>query len=78
MNRYKITYERDGKSVTIYRRAENAPEAVERLCDQYGWRESMELYDADTRGLEWSKHKAATDYSINWDLIILAEKEEQA
>lgn len=29
-------------------------------------------------GLEWSRHKVATDYSINRDLIIMAVKEEQA
>lgn len=76
-NRYKITYERNGKTVEIIRHAENAPAAVEALCDQYGWREKLDLYDADTRGLEWSRHKVATDYSINWDLIIMAVKEEQ-
>ena len=76
--RYRIKYHRGGKPVTVYRHADSATEAVEKLCDQYEWRESLDLYDADTRGLEWSRHKVATDYSINWDLIIMAVKEEQA
>lgn len=78
MNKYVITYERGEKKIKTSRIAENAEEAIDKLCDQYGWRNKLDLYDADTRGLEWSRHKVATDYSINWDLIIMAVKEEQA
>lgn len=29
----------------------------------------------ENSGLEWSRHKVATDYSINWDLIVFAARE---
>lgn len=72
MNRYKITY--NGK--TVIRRGENAEDAIDRLCDQYGWRSKLNQYDADTRGQEWAECSVDTDGGINWAMTILAEKED--
>lgn len=70
MNRYKLTY--GDKSVV--RKAETAQDAVEKLCDQYGWGFKLNMYDADTRGLEWAECLADTNGGINYDRIIVAEK----
>lgn len=61
MNIYTITYERNGKEITTTRRADTAQEAIEKLCDQYGWYDKLKQYDADTRGCEWAEVNAYED-----------------
>lgn len=70
----KYTLQYNGKTVT--RNADTAQEAVEKLCDQYGWRCTLKQYDADTRGHEWAECAADTEGGINWNLTILATRKE--
>lgn len=69
LKRYKLTY--GGKSVV--RRAESADCAVDKLCDQYGWSNRLNLYDADTRGKMWARCYIDKDGGINYDTPIFAD-----
>ena len=69
IRRYRIRY--GGKSAT--RKAETAQDAIEKLCDQYGWNCKLEMYDSDTRGREWARCYADTTGGINYNRIIDAE-----
>jgi uncharacterized cysteine cluster protein YcgN (CxxCxxCC family) len=70
----KYTLEYNGRKVV--RIADTAQAAVEKLCDQYGWRCTLKQYDADTRGLEWAECAVDADGGINWNLTILASRKE--
>ena len=70
MESYNIIYR--GKSVV--RRGMSAHDAVERLCNQYGWRCRLRQYDADTRGLYWAECEVDTDGGINFDTSFQAER----
>ena len=70
----KYTLEYNGRKVV--RNADTAEKAVEKLCDQYGWRCMLKQYDADTRGLKWAECVVDTDGGINWNLTILASRKE--
>ena len=48
--RYMVTYLKNGKDIVTIRIAENAMEAVGKLCQQYQWRWKLHLMDAETRG----------------------------
>lgn len=70
----KYTLQYNGKTVT--RIADTAEKAIEKLCDQYGWNYTLRQYDADTCGLEWAECAADTNGGINWNLRVLATREE--
>lgn len=70
MERYKITY----AGRVVRRFGDSARDAVERLCDQYGWRCHLRQYDADTCGQMWAECDVDTDGGINYNLAVLAEK----
>lgn len=72
--RYLIEYERDGKTVKTVRKAEDAGQAIQKMCEQYGWGCRERMVDADTRGKEWAKWAADTEGGINYDLTIVAVK----
>lgn len=73
MNKYKITYH-NKKDISVVRVADNAGQSIEKLCRQYGWRWTIKMVDADTRGDEWAQAAADTYGGINWDLTIFSEK----
>lgn len=66
--RYKVVY----RGKTVVRRGASAQDAVERLCDQFGWRCRLRQYDADTRGMVWAECDVDPDGGINWDFAVLA------
>lgn len=70
--KFEIKYTRNGQEITTTREAETALGAIEKLCDQYGWRCKLNQYDADTRGLNWAEAYADTDGGINFSLRIVA------
>lgn len=70
--KYIITY-RDRRVVRI---ADSAEHAIDKLCDQYGWRSKLDMYDADTRGKEFAQCSVDTEGGINWNLTIYAERAE--
>lgn len=71
MNRYEICVH-DKKP--IIRQAENAEQAIEKLCMQYGWNYTLQMYDADTRGLEWAKCAVDTNGGIEWNRTLIASR----
>lgn len=68
MNRYQINY----KNKSIVRRAESAPEAINKLCNQYGWNSKLEQIDADTCGTRWAAFLCDPDGGINYEFRIIA------
>lgn len=56
MNKYMVNYYDDKcNKKTQVRWGEDAVDAIERMCDQYGWFfRSLKMFDADTRGEEWA------------------------
>lgn len=72
--KYIISYSRraDMKMVQTARDGATAHDAIESLCNQYGWRCSLKEYDADTRGREWAVCSADTDGGTVWNLAIHA------
>ena len=71
---YRLTYERNGRTVVTVRKAATAQAAAEALCDQYGWGFRLKQYDADTRGCEWAECAAATDAYTDGEIAIHAER----
>lgn len=67
--KYIITY-RDKR---VVRYADSAEHAIDKLCDQYGWRCRLDMYDADTRGLKCAECSADTDGGINYNITLIAE-----
>ena len=61
----------------IVRKADTAQDAVEKLCDQYGWRCHLKQFDADTRGHEWAECAVDTDGGINWNRTIYAVRADE-
>lgn len=80
MNAYKITYtnHRTGEEITATRAAETATEAIEKLCNRYRWSYRLNMYDADTRGLEWSECWYDPDGGYNYNRRIVAVIKEEA
>lgn len=70
--KYIIQY----KGKTLVRHADTAEAAVEKLCDQYGWRCKLRQYDADTRGREWAECSVDTEGGINWNMTVIANRSE--
>lgn len=75
--KYEIKYTKNEHEISMIREAETALGAIERLCDQYGWRCKLSQYDADSRGLEWAEAYADTDGGINFSLRIVAVCKQQ-
>ena len=73
--RYKITYQRNGKEITAHRNAEKADDALEAICNQYGWGFRLKMISADDCGLEWATALADTDGGINYNLRLEAVME---
>jgi len=71
--KYIITY-RDRR---VVRHADSAEHAINKLCDQYGWRCRLDMYDADTRGMEWAKCSADTEGGINYNVTLFAERADE-
>ena len=57
MNTYLIKYENPAThaKISVHRRAEKATDAIVRLCIQYGWSYTLDMFDADTWGRQWAK-----------------------
>lgn len=74
--KYKISYTRHGKDIVLYRTAETAEKALDTICDQYDWRLTRLMIDADTRGMEWAHCWAYTcsDRSGDEWIEMLAER----
>lgn len=71
MNRYRIEY----KDKTVFRMAENAVDAIDRLTNQYGWNYRIGQVDADTRGAEWAEVFCDREGGINYNMRIFAAVE---
>jgi hypothetical protein len=71
MDKYRIEY----KSKTIFRLAENAVDAIDRLTNQYGWNYKLNQVDADTRGKEWAEVFCDREGGINYNMRIFAAVE---
>lgn len=78
MHTYRITYTRpsDDREIITHRKAEMAYGAIEKLCDQYGWRFDLNMYDADTRGEEWAQGLIDPEGGLNFRRYVIAEMEE--
>ena len=75
---YKITYQKkeDQNDKVVRRIADNAQDALEKLCNQYGWGYKLTMYDADTRGAEWAQFYIDPTGGINYEFLALAERDE--
>jgi len=69
--RYKIEY--DGKH--LWRRGDNAFEAVQRLCRQYGWSAKLVQHDAEEKGNLWAECLIDKEGGINYSLRLMASYE---
>lgn len=67
--KYKIEF----RGKTFVRSGMSAQDAIETLCDQYGWRFRLGMYDADTQGRKWAKGAVDTNGGINYNDSIFAE-----
>ena len=74
--KYTIKYTRNNREVSTMRVSESAEAAIEKLCDQYGWRGKLKQYDADTRGKQWAEVIADPEGGINYNIRIVAVKAE--
>jgi len=74
--KYEVKYTRN-QEIIATREAETALGAIERLCDQYGWRCRLSQFDADSRGLEWAEAYADTEGGINFSMRIVAVRKQQ-
>lgn len=74
---YTVRWGSDDHPVTVSRWAENAGDAIESICNQYGWRGKLDMYDSDTRGDEWAEYSVDTDGGINYNRRIIAERSEE-
>ena len=82
LSRYEIKYTRSqegqwNQEIIVTREAETALGAIEKLCDQYGWRCRLSQFDADSRGLEWAEAYADTEGGINFSRRIVAVRKPQ-
>lgn len=80
--KYEVKYTKNqehqwNQEIIATREAETALGAIERLCDQYGWRCRLSQFDADSRGLEWAEAYADTDGGINFSKRIVAVRKQQ-
>ena len=72
MEKYIIEF----RGKRFVRSGETAQEAIEKLCDQYGWRFNLHMYDADSRGLDWANGAVDTNGGINYNAHIFASRKE--
>lgn len=72
MEAYEITYTRNGKEHTQIRISDTAENAIESLCNQYGWEYKINMIDADSCGKEWCKVAIDPDGGINWRFTAIA------
>ena len=78
MNKYLITYSRDGEKETkVIRRAYSSWEAIDKLTDQYKWRWKIGLVDDETRGVECCEGYVDRYGGINYNMRIVATIEEE-
>jgi hypothetical protein len=78
--KYKIRYGdycSDAKIVTVIRYADDACDAIEKLCDQYGWGCAVYMYDSSTSGKAWAQFQYDRNGGINYNgmMTALAEGE---
>lgn len=76
MNKYLISYKRNGKQVYATRSGDCATEAIDKLCNQYKWNWKVGLVDADTRGKQWTSAYVDEDGGINYNLFVLCKERE--
>ena len=69
MIRYKLHY--NGKE--IIRKGLDAIDAIERLCDQYGWNYRVSMVDCDRGKYSWASCQVDTEGGINWNMTIIGE-----
>lgn len=69
MIRYKLQY----NGHEIIRKGLDAIDAIERLCDQYGWNYRVHMVDADHGKYEWAECQVDTNGGINWNMMIYGE-----
>lgn len=74
--KYIVKYTRNNRQISTTRFSDSAEAAIEKLCDQYGWRGKLKQYDADTRGKHWAEVIADPEGGINYSLRIVAVKAE--
>lgn len=70
MTRYEI-YNTDDQ-LKYVRKANSPKEALEKLCDQYGWSYRVSMYDADTQGKEWMKFLIDKNGGIDYNDYLIA------
>ena len=75
--RYIISRNIETDSKKYIRKAEDAEQAIDKLCNQYGWNYKLDMYDADTRGLEWAKCNVDTNGGTEWNRTLIATKIEK-
>lgn len=75
MKKYNITYTRNGKEIKTSRKANSPAEAVEKLCEQYGYECKVNQFDADTYGKKWAEVEVRKpEYGYHsWIFTALAE-----
>ena len=56
----------------ITRKARDAVDAVEKICNQYGWSYKVKLIDAHTCGKEWTECLIDRDGGINYSQRVVA------
>lgn len=72
--RYKVSYgdTRSGAETTeVVRHADNACDAIENLCGQYGWGCYFMMFD-ETGGNEWAQYKYDRSGGNNCDGVMTA------
>lgn len=72
-----VKYNIDFRGKRFVRSGMTAQEAIENLCDQYGWRFNLHMYDAYGRGFVWANGTVDTNGGINYNEPIYAESKEE-
>ena len=62
-----VKYAIEFRGKQFIRTGMTAQEAIEKLCDQYGWRFRINMFDAETRGRKYAKGGVDTDGGINYN-----------
>lgn len=71
MPKYKIGY----KGRSVFRYAENAVSAIEKVSKQYHWSYKIVQVDADTRGRQWAEAFCDMEGGINYNVRLIAAAE---
>lgn len=69
---FKITYQRNNKKISTVRNANDAIQAIDKICSQYNWRWKIDLIDGLTCGKEWCSAFVDTEGGINYEFKIIA------